>query len=237
MITWNAIKTAAALVALLMLGAAGLVPAAAQESTGNLYESLPGLETVHARMYAQEHDLAAELAATPDPAGESNATSQLIITVLEFETPEDAEATFAETLNDDIAAQTVGAVDTGFTTSEDVDDLGDWAHIYLSEAPEGENYPVRGLLLVQDGNLGFMIQSFADDDSTREQLTAIAEFMVDAEPGDAPVVVDDNGFASGGTFDMLPGGDDDVLGPLVPRFDYDLLVSGSPLEPSATPQA
>lgn len=221
-----------------MLGSTMLSPASAQDSPIDMLKFLPGLETAYSRAYRSADDLPLKQTATPDATAAPDATSSLTVTVLEFESPDDVTTAFSVALNDEIAGQLMGNPDIEFSVSEQVDGLGDQGHLYLSDEDMGHAHPISGLLAVQDGNLGFLIQAEGDDETIQDRMTAVAEFMIDAEPGDGPVVVDDVGAASGGTFDVMPTtGDEDALGALFPTYDYNLLVSTHPLEPSGTPAA
>ena len=69
-----------------------------------------------------------------------------------------------------------------------------------------------------------------------ETMLALGEFMVEAEPGSGEVDLTGGGQSSGGTWDTLPtAADSEILGGLVPVYDYDLLVSNQPIEPEASP--
>jgi hypothetical protein len=222
--------TAMAIFAVFTLLTTSLAPARAQDSPVDLLPFLDGLESAYARRYdaASMHDHGEP--ATPDAAATSAAT-RVEATVLEFETPADALAAFT-LLQDDEVVSTLAGLDVSFADFEQVD-LGGGGFLFIGPPVDDE---VEGILLVLDGNLGLVVTGEGGDPSIEQTLLAFGEFMVQAEPGSGEVVLDGNAGSSGGTWDVLPtAADTDVLDGLVPMYDYDLLVSNSPIEPGATP--
>lgn len=209
---------------------------AAQDGTDGMLRNLPGLETAYARKYISD---AAIGFATPVTA---NATTPRVmtVTVLEFDTDAAATTAFDLVLTDRVAGMVMGVQD-GQMTSSDIAKLGDRARLFeTTTSPEdGRIARDASLLAVQDGNLGFLITAWGTPESLTATLPAVAAFMVETEAGDGAVHVTGNGHLTGGTADLMPGTSDDVLPDgLLPMYDYDLLVSGSPIEaPASSPEA
>lgn len=217
-----------------MTSASAGVSAQDEEPTGFL-RTLDGLETAYARRYdpANEHDHANGI---KDVSGEATPSSvptpdRVTTTVLEF-TDADAASEAVALLQNDIA---VGLV-TGDheATADDLEPigLGDQAFLYLGEPDDdGE---LTGALVVLDGNLGIIVTANGPADSIEPSLMAFTGFMLDAEIGRDDVQIGEFANSTGGTFDLMPSAKDvEVLNGLLPMWDYDLLISDSPIE--ATP--
>ena len=156
-------------------------------------------------------------------------------TVLEFAETYDVTFAFTTVMNDDIARSILGESDIEFAVSKPVD-LGDRAHFYMGPTENGGEDAVAGLLIVQDGNLGFMISGVGSDESIAHTLRDFGTFMIEAEPGTGEAEADEYGFMTGGMFNLLPSIDNPgIIRQLRPMYDYDLLASTSPIEGAATP--
>ena len=102
----------------------------------------------------------------------------------------------------------------------------------FSTIDESEDHPYASLLMMPIGNVGYLFTAQGDIPEIQERVYAIAQHIAEAEPSEEPVTVHVRGSATGGPFDAMPGRDDtDVLAGLVPLYDYDLLVSDSPILP------
>lgn len=208
----------------------------AQGSPLDLLPYLDGLESAHARRYVNhEHlGLTSEFAT---PVGEEKSAASFVeTTVLEFGAPDDVTAAFDIFVNDALIRGLLGEDEMEYSVSEDVE-LGDQASLYVVPSAAGDSY--SGLLLIQDGNLGLLVSAEGQTDAIQETLMAFGEFMVDAESG-GEIVLGNNADSTGGTWEVMPAADDrDILGDLRPIYDYDLLVSNSPIEvpEEATPAA
>jgi hypothetical protein len=231
--------TLLALLALLATPALVVHDVAAQPSPEQVLSRLEGLETAYARRYdgAQNYDFNLG----PTPVVTDSTPDRLIAMVLEFGTDEQVSDAFDNVLNGLVVGAILGEIGMDLDRSE-VEGLGDRASLFVGQTDEH-----AALLAVQDGNFGIIIHAYGEDDAIHETMMDVARYIVDAEPGTAPVAVDDFG-ASGGTFDMMPGQDDrEVLNGLVPMYEYDLLLNGGtePLggpghrhdAPDATPES
>jgi hypothetical protein len=210
-------------------------PAAAQDSPTDLLKYLDGLESAYSRRYMAPDEFALGSLATPEGAAEQGSTWIVYTTVLEFTSADEVSSAYSGMVNDEMARIIMDQPNIEFVVDKSVE-LGDQAHLYVGPTEHGDDDEVAGLLIVQDDNLGFMVSAAGSDASIEQTLRDFGEFMVDQEPGTGDISVDEFGFASGGTFDVMPTSTDtDVIGNLIPMFDYDLLVSNSPLEGAATP--
>jgi hypothetical protein len=235
-------KSTAILVSLLALMTA--LPASAQDSPDDYIKLLPGIESAYARRYisaqpAEEFGFAtpeASPATGPTRPGTENlppaGTATVTATVLEFDSATTLTTVWATNLDDELLGEIAGSHGSELEITQ-VDDLGDLAISAAGVEHDGRSSVV---LVVQDGNLGIILTGYGTDEpNVSKSLNAIAEFMVAAEPGTDPVTLDP---PSGGTWDIFPTAQDtDVLGNLMPMYDYDLLNGdGSPIgrEP-ATP--
>lgn len=207
--------------AILALGVATRPASATQLSPEDMLTRLDGLQTAYSRKYIADREFGF---VTPVTATEST-PDVLTVTVLEFENADQVAAAFDSMMNGMVAKLILGrsGIDLEHTM---VDDLGDRAHLYSGVTEDSDEPEYASLLAVQDGNLGILVQAYSPDPSLEDSMMTVASFMVEAEPGTGEVVIDDLG-ASGGTFDIMPGRDElDMLGGLVPMYDYDLLLDG-----------
>lgn len=210
--------------------------ASAQDSPLDLLPLLDGLESANARRYVSHQHLGLPPEAATPVSDEQAAASFVEVTVLEFGTPDDVSHAFDMFVNDAMVRGILGEDEMEYTVSEPVE-LGEQASLYVVPSGAGDSY--SGLLLIQDGNLGLLISAKGDTEAIQETLMAFGEFMVNAEPGGV-VVLGGHADSTGGTWDVMPAADDrEVLGDLWPMYDYDLLVSNSPIEApeDATPAA
>jgi len=220
----------AALIATLP-GATAPVAAAAQE-TSDILHMIDGLETAYARRY-DSPALHPHLA-TPEPgtAMDAGIPDLVSTTVLEF-VDTDAATAALRLLRNDMAIQMLSGQDDVSIDDFEPVDLGDQGLLYIRE-PGDAGDTASGSLIVLDGNLGLVVMAHGAVDTIEPALLAFGEFMVRAEPGPAEITFGELADSTGGTFDVMPGRDDaDVLRGLVPMYEYDLLLSDSPLE--ATP--
>jgi hypothetical protein len=205
-----------------------------EEPTGFLH-MLDGLETAYARRYdpANEHDHAngiKDVSAEATPSGEAT-PDRVTTTVLGF-TDVDAASEAVAMLQNDIA---VGLV-TGDheATADDLEpvDLGDQAFLCLG-APDDDG-DLTGAHVVLDDNLGIIVTANGPASSIEPSLMAFTGFMLNAEIGSDDVQIGEFADSTGGTFDLMPSGDDtEVLNGLMPMWDYGLLISDFRVE--ATP--
>lgn len=223
---------------LFLVGLAALLPfgfapsaSAQEENPIDQLKYMPGLESAYARRYVTAEDIGL---ATPDvpPLG----PSRVELTILEFSDETSLATAWTLLVDDDLVTTLANQSDVEFEISR-LDGLGDQAIAATSENDDGETY---GLILVRDGNLGHIVTGYGEDPSVMRSLRSFAEHMVATEPGPAEIVFGPVADSTGGTFDVMPGRDDtDVIGELVPIYEYDLLNGdGSPIEIApATPAA
>jgi hypothetical protein len=179
-------------------------------------------------------ELSIDPVATPDAGMGTTFAVHVEATVLEFGSVDDVIAAFMLVNSDQVIALLVGEPGVTIADAERVD-LGDGGLLFIIE-PEEPGDDVEGMLLVRDGNLGFIVSVRGTDETIADTLLAFGEFMVNAEPGADPVVLDGVSGSHGGTFDTLPSFDDtDVLNGLVLMYEYDLLASNHPIDHEATP--
>lgn len=207
-------------------------PAAAQMSPEDVLLQLDGLEGAWARKYLTGdspigvaiHDAGVATPASWMEADEATPDT-LLVTVLDFETADDATSAFNTRLNGLTARMLLG--DPELALEERViDGLGDVAKLYIGIDETGDEPEHVALMGVRDGALGYLIEAWGVDGSMVKTVEGFARFMIAAEPGDGPVEVDEAG-ASGGVFEVMPGpADGEVLHGLVPMYDYDLLLDG-----------
>jgi hypothetical protein len=202
------------------------VPAArAQESPTDFLPFLDGLVSAYARRYVVPPE------GFPGATPATTSVTFLEATVLEFESPDMAKKAGA-LLNTDLVLPALTGIDD--ISIDDFEDAGLGDRSYLLVTPTPDEF--EGLLIIFDGNLGFILTADGSDESMAETMLALGEFMVEAEPGSGEVDLTGGGQSSGGTWDTLPtAADSEILGGLVPVYDYDLLVSNQPIEPEASP--
>ena len=209
----------------------------AQDSPIDILKYLPGIESAYSRRYHSAAELFGfPASATPETSGTPVSTSTALVdaTVLEFIDEATLVLTWTTMMNDEFVTTLAGNPEGDFSTSR-VDGLGDQAILGFGQGDHDDDY--GAILVIRDGNLGFIIMATGTDESILETVRLFGEHMVTAEPGTEPVTLSENADSSGGIFDVFPGAHDtEILGPLVPAHDYDLLVDGgSPVETDATP--
>lgn len=208
--------------------------AEAQEGSQALLEQIPGLETAYARRYspADHHDWG-------DFPIEPNAQTPhyMLIMALTFSSEMMLQGVLSSALDPQIAGFIMQrpAADLIETSVSDLPE-GNVLFVNLNEA---ENHPYGSLLVLPVGKTAFLLECTGESAEIQTTVNAIAEFLVDADPSDAPVIVEAEGVATGGPFDVLPGVEDlELLNGMIPLHDYDLLVSDSPILPTnATPES
>ena len=236
-------KITLALISILTISTMGTFTVSATGAQGSpvdMLGSLDGLKSAYARKYVstdEQFGFATPIAAIGTPAA-SSGVSVLTITVLEFETETQAATAFQLASNPELAGTIAG--ESGATLeSKSVADMGDRAKLYLGDLGRAGHSQAFGVLFVLDGNLGYIISGYGTDATVADTLGTFASFMLDRDPGAEEVTMHQQGPTTGSTFDLMPTNTDgDVLGNLVPMYDYDLLNQGeSPMEEDATPAA
>lgn len=218
-----------------VLGAAMLPTASsAQSESSELLGQIPGLKTAYGRRYAPSDAL--DWGDFPiEPTEET--PHYMLIMALTFESEMMLRGVMNSMLNASIAGTILGRPGADLTETS-LPTLPEGNVLYFGE-DESEGHPYASLLVVPVGNVAYLINSEGDNPALQATANAVGEFLSEAEPGDTPVTVEEEGVATGGPFDAMPGGEDlELLNGLVPLFDYDLLVSDSPILPTgATPEA
>ena len=218
-----------------IVGALALpVAVRAQEDSSGLLQQIPGLETAYARRYAP----ASDLPHIDSDVEETDATpAYMIIMALEFENEMMLQGVMGSMLSPDIAA-TIMQWHGEPLTETTLDELPEGNKVYIGEDEEAHD-PYSSLIVLPVGNMGYLVRVDGASEAVQQTANDVASFLAEAEPSDAPVTVVAEGVAEGGAFDVFPGIDDlDMLGGTLPLYDYDLLVSDSPILPDgATPEA
>lgn len=205
---------------------------AAQTDPIGILKKLPGLETAHARKYLSADMVAPPGAATPTPE-----VQHLVVTATALEFNSSISLGLAERLflNDATIREMVGEP-TGTITKTDAGTVGPQAAIYLARTDIGDGN-AHALLIAQRDNLAFLIRADGPEAALKPALVRFGRFMMSARPGSGDAVEHPPAKSTGGLWDVFPGaGDTQVLGGLVPTYDYDLLgpTGDSPIG-SATP--
>lgn len=224
------------------LAASAIIPAsifaqddADQEESAELLAQIPGLKSAYARRYDRA-DSHSHIEIDDKPIEISEKTpDRFVINALEFGSAAELTGILGMMLNTDTAGLLMS--DQGIElTQEPAGDFPRGSTIFYGTSDDGE---YKSLLVVPVDNIGFAVTTTGASDAVQETADAVAAFLVDQEPSDAPVVVVSEGVAQGGVFDVFPGVDDlEMLNGLIPMYDYDLLVSESPILPTdASPAA
>lgn len=206
----------------------------AQDASTDLLQQIPGLQTAYARRYAPADDL--DWGDFPIEPGEETPHYMLIM-ALTFDSEMMLRGVLSSMLNASIAGMLMDRADSDLTETS-LPTLPNGNVLFFSE-DESANHSYASLLVVPVGEIAYIINSDGDSDAIQETVNTIGEFLAESEPGDSPVTVENEGVASGGPFDAMYGTEDlELLNGLVPLYDYDLLVSESPILPAdATPDA
>lgn len=200
----------------------------------DLLRQIPGLKSAYGRRYIpadQSHLEEYPIEPTEQTPG------YLLIMALEFESRATLRGVMGTMLNASIAEFIIGRPADSLTEATNPN-LAEGNVLFFSE-DDTEHHPFASLLAMPVDRTGYIISTRGEAAAVQTTTNAIAEFLMDSSPSDEPVYVLAKGVAVGGIFDALPDEDDlELLNGLVPMFDYDLLVSESPILPAdATPEA
>jgi hypothetical protein len=183
-----------------------------------------GLENAYGRMYMVDIEsvMSTPGAAEAVAAGETPLSG--MAAVFSFDDAGNAEAAFDQ-FSDEFVSGFFGDAEVEET---EVDDLGDKAIEYTGEMElDATETATTSMLIIQDGET-LMISMIMGGTETSDQALGLAEYMLDAEPGEDEATVVDDGTSTGGTFDVMPTADDaDVVGGMIPFMDIDFLEGGS----------
>lgn len=215
---------------------AAMVPTlvAAQTESKELLAQIPGLESAYGRRYAPADDLSwGDFPIEPN----EETPHYMLIMALTFQNAMMLRGVMGSMLNASIVGTILGRPGADLTETS-IPTLPEGNILFFGE-DENEGHPYASLLVLPMGDVAYLINTEGDAAAIQTTANAVAEFLADTDAGSAPVRVVAEGVAEGGPFDAMPGNDDlELLNGLVPLFDYDLLVSDSPILPmDATPEA
>ena len=181
--------------------------------------TLPGLQYVAARQYA------------PDPSAPVDKDDEglflLTVRIYRFDTEEHANGGWDATVESStIESQIPTDSDKVQYEEAEIDDLGDraWVTTLAAETPQGDTGFFR-LIYVQEGAYLYTLNAIAGSEEATRVADDIAAYMVEQDPGDGDVAFDEDGSSTGGAWDLLPAGNDDVLGGLIAFADAELDVT------------
>lgn len=207
-----------ALLALVLMMGMSVMPAAAQDAD-DMAEL--GIESLYMRMYG----------ADPSAATANTELLGVMAIGIEFEDADGAEAAFEDFSCGFIsgfvgidATDCDGLVDGGLTVS-DVDGIGDAGLEATGEGElSGSPTPMTILSVLDQERIFIVINIGVNEPGSGDDL---AKFMVNAEPSDAEVVLNDDGTSTGGFFDLLPQEGDKEIEGLMPISDMDMNTDSS----------
>lgn len=207
---------------LLTLGFAASATVSAQEAPPLPEQAdIEGLESGYARMFMPDFEAMMEAAQTPgaDVSFDEDGIMMIMTSVFTFDSADNA-GNALDTFGDGMAESLSGDDNI---EKNDVDDLGDKAVSYTGEIEESGTTMQSTVILIQDGSMVHMIMvSGGTADEGIDTATNIGQFMVDGEPGDDDVTLNDDGTSTGGVFDLMPTADDtDLTAGLQPSTDMD----------------
>lgn len=83
------------------------------------------------------------------------------------------------------------------------------------------------MIMFSDGNQVYQITVInADQDTAKATADEVTQFVLDAEIENEEVTFSDDGTSTGGVFDRMPTGDDEIVGDLSTVLDMELHVAG-----------
>lgn len=197
-------KLFASVSALMLTLGLAVMPVAAQSTpdAGQSATEAIGVESAYTRMYQAEGtdtDVLLKMV-----GGIKFSDTEIISTGLS-----DFACGFVGGFTGATSTQTCEDLEADGWTIEERDDIGESAveatgtgSLSGSDVPMTMLFVLEGDYVFQIGNIGAAEAGSADE---------MAQFMVDAEPSDAPVEFDASGTSTGGFFDMLPAEDDALL--------------------------
>lgn len=221
-----------------VLSAVGLTRVRAQEEqedAGQLLQMVPGITSAYARKYLPVGSMLPQ--STPQVAVTEATPDYLLAMMITFESADTAQTVMHQMLNAEIAAMIMERHAETVTQATDPVELTDRS-LFVSDDPE-EHHPYASLTVIPMDDLVVLLNTNGMSDAIQPTIDNVANFIAEQPRDDSPIVVENPGIARGGVFEMLPFVDDaEVLGGLEVAWDYDLLVSESPIEPgSASPEA
>lgn len=201
----------------------------------DLLTQIPGLVSAYARRYVPSD--AVDFVDWPLEPTEAT-PHYLLIMALEFESEATLIGVTEAMLNTDIAGVILGEPGPRLTDTG-VADLPEGNRLFTYTDETASHTKYESLLVVAAENYAFLLVGRGGSDAIQVTINGIAADLVKQDIPESEIVVEAEGVASGGVFDIFPGMDDvEILSGLVPFFDYDVLVSDSPILPaSATPAA
>lgn len=141
---------------------------------------------------------------------------------LTFESDEAAENYLGEMCSA-IEAQTEQSDDEQDAEIQDLDIDND-GFLAVMNVP---NTGVNTVVLFVDGNTMFLVDvTHPDRDTANTTATDVAEFVADADIETDEVTFNEDGTSTGGVFDRMPTGDDDIVGDFTTIMDREVFVAG-----------
>lgn len=198
-----------------------------EELAAGAYD-VEGLQSVYDRSFSMDIEA---IMASPDFDVESLDMSAMmnIISIqgITFDSEDNAKAYMDDmksemeaALEDEAAAEMLENVE--ITDIEDFDVEG--LHIVTS-MPDLEIEATMYVFI--DGNHVFQIMSMnADAEVAQSSAEAVTQFVIDADVETEEVTFNEDGTSTGGVFDRMPTGDDEVVGELTDVMDMELHVAG-----------
>lgn len=234
------------IVAPVAMAAAPFLAPARQLDPNTILQNLPGLETAYGRRYNPVDGAIVE----DWPVDANEATPNYCLVMALTFVSEDAANTVIQDMLSPMTAGIILGRSAGTLEQSSVDSLPEGNVLFAGEDPE-EHQLYASLLMVPMAERIWLVQVDGESAAIQATANAIAGYIADAEPVDSDVTVEIEGFAQGGPFDSMPDVDEaELLNGLYPFFDYDLLVSDSPIlpdtatavaspesSPAATPQS
>lgn len=207
-----------ALTMVLALGGSGIAAQSLEEAEG--------LESFFSREYTTGSSAtAAQVSSadsTPQPMESEVEYKRVTVAGLTFESDEAAENYLGE-MRSAIEAQTEQSDDEQDAEIQDLDIDND-GFLAVMNVP---NTGVNTVVLFVDGNTMFLVDvAHPDRDTANTTATDVAEFVADADIETDEVTFNEDGTSTGGVFDRMPTGDDDVVGDFTTIMDREVFVAG-----------
>lgn len=187
-----------------------------------------GLQSVYDRTFSV--DIEAMMASPDFDIAEMDVSAMMNIISIQgitFDSEDNAKAYMDDmksemeaALEDEANAEMLENVEISDMEGFDVDGLR-----VVTSMPEMEVEAT--MFIFVDGNHAFQVMAMnSDAEAANSSAEAVTQFVIDAEIETEEVTFSEDGTSTGGVFDRMPTGDDEVVGDLTGVMDMELHVAG-----------
>lgn len=195
-----------------------------EEAAATAYD-VEGLQSVYDRTFTVDFET---MMASPDedPAGIDMSAMMNVISIqgITFDSDDNASA-YIDQMKDEL--ETSVADDPDAFSDTEISDLDGFdvegIRVHMDMADLGI---AASVIIFVDGNQVYQVMVMDSDiDVAQSKADDVTRFVLDAEVGNEEVSFDEDGTSTGGVFDRMPTGDDDIVGDLTSVLDSEIIVT------------